>query len=153
LRFVKNTKKIFDQLKKDGLLDEFIKARTFLQKEMVTFLEPHFPIEKNLVHEITLHLKGDQIGIERVDSRLIEASGFYPVPTKTDEWGYIEPLDSSSFPAIRQDGPHKVIAYWYPRRYGFAPFGEEGTLEQFRKYGFVIYTECMQFLFTAKYGN
>lgn len=149
----KKHRDLVDTLRNDGLLDAFILLRTELKRQIGDYLEPHFPVDGNLVHVFDVFYSPEDFSLIRIESQLIDAAEFVGPGAQMNSYGRVEIPSSWPDPDVRQLNLGHVQAYWTPGRYGYTIGSEDKSLDRFKGYDFSIYLDCVAFIYELKYGD
>ena len=140
------------RLKRDGRLDAFLDLRDSIKHGIIEFLQPHIPVDPNLVHRFTVSYDSDNFRLDGVDSELIQASEFFGVPSDLNRYGHVE-VDGPRYSRVERVSPGRLRCYWLPGRFGMHKRGDGDERQLFCEYDFSIYGECGDAIYEARYGD
>jgi hypothetical protein len=130
------------KLKKEGMLDAFIGMINELQKQVIEFLAPHFPIKHKWVCRLKVDYNPTTLALKGVDTELLKPEDAPKM--KDPDWNDAE---------IKELKHGRFEVLWKPGNYGIAPYRQEPTVEMFRAFDFPVFWVTMDFVYTAKYGE
>jgi hypothetical protein len=107
----KNHKEKVETLRNDGLLNDYIRAKSVLSERIVEFLSPHLPLGPNVVHSMIIKFSAQTFDIESVDHRLVDAAEYFQVPDALNRYGHVE-IDTRSYDGINDISPNSIEYYW-----------------------------------------
>lgn len=140
------------RLRTDGRLDAFLDLRDAIKQGVIQFLQPHVPVDPNLVHRFTVSYENDSLRFDRLKSELIDVSKFFDVAKNLNNSGHVE-VDSSRYSKVELTAPGQMECYWLPGRFGMLKREDGDFLDQFCEYNFSIYGECGDAIYEARYGD
>ena len=138
-------------LRADGLLDRFLGIKDALRKILVGFLEPYLPLGPDVVHCFTISYNFDSFEIVRVDSTLKDAAQYFG-SKELDKYGRIK-VDTFRGEEIKVSSPGQIEYFWLPGRQCAHADDGLSLVETFRTREFYLYYQCMDTMFSSKYGE
>jgi hypothetical protein len=138
-------KKIVDQLRTDGLLDHYLRMKDALRVEVVACLEPQWPLANNTVHRLSMTYDPATLAVSGVSSRFVDV-GSAGIP----DADLANPFELEK---VEHAEPGRVDYRWMPGRYGSFKEAASSPAEFLRATEFRVYYECLDAVFTMKYGE
>lgn len=143
-------KVMVDRLRKDGLLDAFIRMKGALGTHLLAFLEPRLPFSPTIVHRFTMRYDPATLVIDGVDSRLEELADYLGTPVEFDNWGRIKGAPNFREDVIESATPGLVKYRWMPGRWGSCDGNLPDTL---RDGDCFLHRDCLDAVFASRYGE
>ncbi|MGN7707971.1 hypothetical protein [Chryseobacterium sp. 22543] len=145
----KNHKDKVDNLKSDGLLDEYIAAKSAIISEVIEFFSNRLPIDKNTVHSMIIRFSTANFQIQSVNHRLISASEYFNVPNTLNKFGVVNiPNYYSGIKDISED---TFEYYWLAGRIIIDEQCNVNLIDLYRKNLHSVYRECLDKMYDLKY--
>lgn len=144
-------KVMVDHLRKDGLLDAFIHMKGTLSRHLLEFLEPRLPLSATVLYRFTITYDPATLVIQSVESKLEELADYLGMPVERDSWGHIKFPPGFRDDAIEKATPGSVEYHWMPGR--FSTYNGKTVLEILRDGSHRLHYDCMEAVFTCRYGE
>ena len=136
-------KKMVERLRKDGVLDSFLKVKQTIREAVFAFLEPQLPIDPNVLHCFSIFYDPETFVISNINSALKDAATCLGLSPTLDRFEHIQ-VDVSQYHAVERIVPGRIDYYWIPGRYG---------IKLNREDDYHFYYDCLDAMFTARYGE
>jgi hypothetical protein len=143
-------KVMVDHLRRDGLLDAFIRMKDELTAQIVEFLEPHLPLARTMIHRFAIQYDPATLVVHAVESRLEDLADYLGIPAKFDSWGRVEGVPDFREHALETVSSGRVEYRWIP-----AWWGRDGrdALDMVLTGDSHVQNDCLDAVFACRYGE
>jgi hypothetical protein len=138
----KRHKEVYNNLKKDGLLDSFLNMKIELHNHLMQHIEPLIPMDGNSVHLFTFTYNPNTLKIITFESELVKKDDFIKTYRKPD---------SHSLEGFTEHSEGNIKYAWIPGAYGSLNMDEKLNIDWYRKRDFMFYYKCLDAVFSHKY--
>jgi hypothetical protein len=139
-----NHLEIVNQLKEDGLLDNFIECKSILKKEISDYIINNIPIEVNTGHKIRIKFSLTDFTFQEIKHTLIDANTIWQGKEFINEPWHIEVNRDYKLLKV---GEGEFECSWVPMNY----LKGDNPIKYFKETDFFIYYRCMDFMYNMKY--
>lgn len=139
-----------NNLRNDGLLDNFLGIRNSLAKEIVVFLWENLPFDPNTVHSIYIEFKSSDFSIVNILQKLTKASEYWDVSEELNQFGHVE-ISSHSYDGIKDISETKFEFYWLPGRIHVEEKYRNDLKGFYEQTDFKLYYTCMEKMYYSRY--
>ncbi len=140
--------KIVSQLRKDGLLDNFLKSKSSLRSSVSDYICSNLPINPNTVHSVIINFKLENLQITEFKHNLVSADKYWSVSQVLNKFGYI---DVPEYDGIKNISQGKFECFWLPGRIHIKEKYKSNIEEFYKEQDFRIYLNCMSKILNDKY--
>lgn len=141
-----------ENLRKDGLLDEYMNMRKLLTREVISFLTQHFPISSNTVHTMVIKFSIPDFKIVSVEQSLIDAPTYFNVPEDLDQFGHV-PVAHGDYHGIKSISASSFEFYWLAGRISIDETYKNDLPKFYEKIAYTFYRECLEKIYDLKYND
>ncbi len=135
-------KEVYENLKKDGLLNSFLNMKNDLRDRLMQDLEKLFPVDLNSAHLFSFSYDPDNFRILTFNSEVVKDEDFIKKYHQSD------PKPSEGI--INYAIGHIEYA-WFPGNYGSINKDEIVNMDWFRSRNLWLYYRCLDVVFSLKY--
>lgn len=135
-------KEIYENLKKDGLLNSFLTMKKELKDRLMQDLANRFPVDSNFVHIFSFSYDANNFNLLSFNSKLIPKRDFLKKSSKSNSYS-VEGITNYSIGHIEYA--------WIPGKYSSLYENEKINMEWFRSRNFILYYSCLEVVFSLKY--
>lgn len=146
----KSHKEKVDTLRTDGLLDEYINAKTFITEKVMDYLTPKLPIDKNTVHSMIIQFSVASFKIESVKHQLVDASEYFNIPATLNRFGHVE-VAHHHYRGVKPIAENIFEYYWLAGRIYMKDTDKENLVDFYRRIMYSVYRECLDTMYNLKY--
>lgn len=139
-------------LKKDGLLDDYINAKTILIERVVEFLTPNLPIDSNTIHSMIIKFSQSDFKIESINHKLINAAEYLKVPHTVNTFGHIE-IPHRKYSGLNTISDDTFEYYWLAGRIGIKDEYKNNLPDFYRNHLYSVYRACLEKMYDLKYNE
>lgn len=139
-----------NNLRNDGLLDNFLGIRKNLSKEIIPFLWDNLPFDPNTVHSIFIEFKSSDFSIVNISQILTRVNDYWSVSEKLNQFGHME-ISSDSYNGIKDISDTKFEYYWLPGRIHVEEKYKNDLKGFYEQTDFRLYYTCMEKMYYSRY--
>lgn len=139
----KRHKEVYDNLKKDGLLDSYLNMKNELRTYIMHDLESLIPIDSKSAQLFSFTYDPDSFKILSFNSKLIKKEDLL----KTYN------IDSDHPEGITEYSSGKIEYAWFPGSYGSLDKDVKKNIDWYRAKDFWLYFKCLDAVFSLKYDD
>jgi len=138
----KKHKEVYENLKKDGLLDSFLNMKKDLRGHLMVNIEPLLPFDANYAHLFSFTYDPDTLTILSFTSKQM---------IKEDYLKTFNKLNSHSLEGITKYSIGQIEYGWFPSAYGNKEKDVKKKIDWYRSQDFFLYYRCLDAVFSLKY--
>lgn len=146
----KNHKDKVETLRQDGLLDEYINAKSVITENVMNYLAEKLPIDKNTIHSMIIEFSIVNFKIESVRHRLINATEYFNVPDTLNKFGHVE-ISHCDYSGIKTISENTFEFYWLAGRIYIDKKQESNLVDFYRSIMYTVCRDCLDKMYDLKY--
>lgn len=139
-----------NNLRNDGLLDNFLEIRKNLAKQIIPFLWNNLPFDPNTVHSIFIEFNRSDFSIVNIFQKLTRVSDYWNVSEELNKFGHIE-IPTNSYDGIKDISDTKFEFYWLPGRIYIEEKFKNDLKSFYEQTDFRLYFTCIDKMYYSKY--
>lgn len=139
-----------ENLRVDGLLDNFLNIKTEIFKCVSSFLCQKLPFDPNTVHSIFIDYSLHDYTIKRIHHKLTKVDEYWDVSSDLDMYGHMK-IPINHYYGIKDLSIGKFECFWLPGRIYIDEKFKNDLKGFYKQTDFRIYSECMDKMYYDKY--
>lgn len=143
-------KEKIEALTNDGLLDDYMNAKSAIVDNLVYFLSDYFPINQNMIHAMEITFSLVDFRIENITHKLVIASQYFNIPFEKTNHGNLK-IDTKHYNGIKNISENKFEYFWLAGRIHIDEKYKDNLLDFYRNKIEHVYRDCTEKMYELKY--
>lgn len=145
-------KEKIEALTNEGLLDDYINAKSAIADNLVDFLSDHFPINPSIVHRMQITFSLNDFNIINITHDLINASEYFNISFVKNDSGILK-IDTKYYNGIKDISENKFEYYWLAGRIHIDEKYRDNLSDFYRNKIEHVYRDCTEKMYELKYND
>lgn len=143
-------KEKIEALTDDGLLDDYMNAKSAIVDNLAYFLSGYFPINQNMIHAMEITFSLVDFRIENITHKLVIASQYFNIPFEKTNHGNLK-IDTKHYNGIKNISENKFEYFWLAGRIHIDEKYKDNLLDFYRYKIEHVYRDCTEKMYELKY--